>query len=64
MNIKTYFLVLLFSIAGYLAHAQLVGKAVCPPLTADVMAGSVNELVPKSAIVENTAKLPCSNPRG
>lgn len=28
MNIKTYFLVLLFSIVGHLANAQLVGKAV------------------------------------
>lgn len=42
-----------------LAKAQLKGKAVCPPITVDVMDGSVNRLYPKSSIVEITGSLPC-----
>lgn len=56
---KTIFLFLAFSMSAQLAHAQLTAKAVCPPFTVDILAGSVNELVPKSAIVEVKARFPC-----
>ncbi len=57
---KTTFLLLFFSISFILATAQLVGKSACPPFNVDIMAGSVNELVAKSAIVEVMEKFPCS----
>jgi hypothetical protein len=41
-------------------NAQLKATAACPPFTVDVMSGTVNELQPKSAIVEIQATLPCS----
>jgi hypothetical protein len=56
---KTILLFFTFNISAQLVHAQLTAKVVCPPFTVDVLAGSVNELVPKSAIVEIQAKLPC-----
>ena len=56
---KTIILVFAFSITTQLTNAQLTAKVVCPPFTADIMAGSVNDLVPKSAIVEVKTKLPC-----
>ncbi|MBL7700739.1 MAG: hypothetical protein JNM14_00695 [Ferruginibacter sp.] len=56
---KTVFLVLAFGIATKLVNAQLTATPVCPPFTVDVLAGSVNELVPKSAIVEIKTKFPC-----
>lgn len=59
MNIKTIFFIVAFSITGHLAIAQLNAKVVCPPFTVDILAGSVNDLVPKSAIVEVRTTLPC-----
>ncbi len=54
------YLFIFISLVSYTASAQLKATTVCPPLTADVMAGTVNELQPKSAIVEIQATLPCS----
>jgi hypothetical protein len=56
---KTRFLIFAFSFTGYLANAQLNATPVCPAFTVDVLAGSVNDLVPKSAIVEVQTKFPC-----
>lgn len=56
---KTIFLTFALTIAGQLATAQLKATPVCPPFSVDVMAGSVNGLVPKSAIVEIQTVLPC-----
>ncbi len=56
---KTGLFILFFSIAGHLACAQLNATPACPSFTVDVLAGSVNELVPKSAIVEVQTKFPC-----
>lgn len=59
MNMKTFFLIITIIIIGQTASAQLKATAICPPFTVDVMAGTVNELYPKSAIVEIQTKLPC-----
>ncbi len=59
MKIKTAFLAFAFCISAGLANAQLNATPVCPSFTVDILAGSVNELVPKSAIVEVIAKFPC-----
>ncbi len=56
---KTYFLIITFSMSACFANAQLNATPVCPPFTVDALAGSVNELVPKSAIVEVKTKFPC-----
>jgi hypothetical protein len=56
---KTVLFVLTFSITTQFAHAQLTATPVCPAFSIDVLAGSVNELVPKSAIVEVQTKFPC-----
>lgn len=56
---KTGLFILFFSIAGHLASAQLNATPVCPSFAVDVLAGSVNDLVPKSAIVEVQTKFPC-----
>lgn len=56
---KTRFLIVIFSISAYVANAQLNATPVCPTFTVDILAGSVNELVPKSAIVEVRTKFPC-----
>ena len=56
---KTPFLIFVFSITGYLANAQLNATVACPTFTVDILGGSVNELVPKSAIVEVRTKFPC-----
>lgn len=56
---KTFFLVLFFSITTHFVQAQLNATPVCPSFVIDVLAGSVNELVPKSAIVEIKTKFPC-----
>ena len=56
---KTGLFILVFSVAGQLAYAQLNATPVCPSFTVDVLAGSVNDLVPKSAIVEVQTKFPC-----
>lgn len=56
---KTVLLFIAFTITTQFVHAQLIAKPSCPPFTVDVLAGSVNELVPKSAIVEIKTKLPC-----
>ena len=56
---KTRLLIFAFCITGYLANAQLNATITCPPFTVDILAGSVNELVPKSAIVEIQTRFPC-----
>lgn len=56
---KTVLLALSLSFTAQFAHAQLTATPVCPTFTVDALAGSVNELVPKSAIVEVKAKFPC-----
>ena len=56
---KTRLLIAVFCFTGYLATAQLTATPVCPPFTVDVLAGSVNELVPKSAIIEVKTRFPC-----
>ncbi len=56
---KTRFLTLAFCMSAYLANAQLNATPVCPPFNVDILAGSVNELVPKSAIIEVKTKFPC-----
>ena len=56
---KTSLLIVAFSISAYLANAQLHATPVCPPFTVDILAGSVNELVSKSAIIEVKTKFPC-----
>ena len=58
MKIKTAFLAFAFCMSAGLANAQLNATPVCPSFTVDILAGSVNELVPKSAIVEVIAKFP------
>jgi hypothetical protein len=59
MKMKTAFLSFAFIISTNLTNAQLKAKPICPTFDVDVMAGSVNGLVPKSAIVEIQAALPC-----
>ncbi len=56
---KTIFLTFALTITCQLATAQLKATPVCPPFSVDVMAGSENGLVPKSAIVEIQTVLPC-----
>lgn len=56
---KTILLVMALGLTTQFAHAQLTATPVCPTFTVDVLAGTVNELVPKSAIVEITTKFPC-----
>lgn len=56
---KNLFVMFTLLMAGYCCQAQLKAKAVCPSLEADVMAGHVNELYPKSAIAEIKTTLPC-----
>jgi len=52
-------IVIFMIITAQTTMAQLKVTAVCPPFSADVMAGTVNELYPKSAIGEIQGKLPC-----
>jgi hypothetical protein len=47
-------------LSGLAIKAQLKATAVCPPFTVDVMAGTVNDLQPRSAISEIQSTLPCS----
>ncbi len=54
-NLVTLFLIL----AGLYSQAQLKAKPVCPTIEVDVMAGTINELPPKSAIGEIKSTLPC-----
>lgn len=56
---KNLFVVVAFLFMAPFCQAQLKAKAVCPSLEADVMAGHVNELYPKSAIAEIKSALPC-----
>ena len=55
-NLVTIFILLVTSAQ---TMAQLKVTAVCPTFSADVMAGTVNELYPKSAIGEIQATFPC-----
>jgi len=56
---KNLFLLFLLLAVSLLNQAQLKAKAVCPLIEVDVMAGSVNDLYPKSAIAEIKTTLPC-----
>jgi hypothetical protein len=56
---KTVLLSFTFILSTQFTIAQLKAKPVCPVFDVDVMAGSVNGLVPKSAIVEIQVMLPC-----
>lgn len=57
MKIISLSAVLLFSILP--GYAQLKVKTVCPTIEVDIMAGTVNDLSPKSAIAEIKLALPC-----
>lgn len=56
---KTLFLFIAIISAGQTVKAQLKATVVCPPFSVDVMAGTVNDLFPKSAIGEIETTLPC-----
>ena len=56
---KYQFLLFVCISISSIANAQLKGKAGCPPITVDVMDGSVNGIYPKSSIVEIKGILPC-----
>lgn len=56
---KNLFLAVVLFVAGLPGVAQLKAKPVCPTIETDVMAGTVNELYPKSAIGEIKSALPC-----
>ena len=56
---KSFLLLMICSITGISAIAQLKATAVCPPFTVDIMAGTVNDLFAKSAIGEIQERLPC-----
>lgn len=56
---KNLFTILVILFTCMQSQAQLKAKAVCPTVQADVMAGNVNDLSPKSSIGEITATLPC-----
>ncbi len=57
---KNYLFIFISFVTCYTANAQLKATAVCPNFTADIMAGTVNDLQTKSAIAEIQAKLPCA----
>lgn len=59
MKMKNVCLILALMFTSQLATAQLNPTVTCPPFSVDILAGSVNELVPKSAIVEIRTKFPC-----
>lgn len=59
MKMKTICLTIAVLLAGRLATAQLNATPLCPAFSVDILSGSVNELVPKSAIVEVKTKFPC-----
>lgn len=56
---KSLFLLPVLLAATLFSQAQLKAKAVCPVIEVDVMAGSVNDLYPRSAIAEIKTTLPC-----
>lgn len=57
---KNYLFLCISVICCNAASAQLKATAVCPGFTADVMAGTVNDLQTKSAIAEIQAVFPCA----
>jgi hypothetical protein len=59
MKMKTKLLSFTFILTCQFTTAQLKAKPVCTTFSVDVMEGSVNGLVPRSAIVEIQAALPC-----
>ena len=59
MKTKTVCLIFAALITCQWAFAQLNARPACPPFSVDILAGSVNDLVPKSAIVEVRTTLPC-----
>jgi hypothetical protein len=56
---KTAILSFVLIITSQFTIAQLKAKPVCPTFEADIMAGTVNGLFPKSAIVEIQTTFPC-----
>lgn len=59
MHKKNFFIIIAFFISGQTTNAQLKATPTCPSFVVDVMSGTVNDLVPKSAIVEIKSTLPC-----
>ncbi len=56
---KTALLSFAFIITSQFAMAQLKAKPVCPTFDVDVLAGTVNGVYAKSAIIEIQTALPC-----
>lgn len=56
---KNFLSILIIIIAAQSATAQLKTTAICPTFSADIMAGTVNELFAKSAIGEIQIMFPC-----
>jgi len=56
---KNIFLIITIQLFSSQIFAQLKTTVSCPPIEVDVLAGTVNELLPKSAIVEIQNTLPC-----
>ncbi len=56
---KDFFSIALILLLCQPVYSQLKTTITCPPIEVDVLAGTVNELVPKSAIVEIENTLPC-----
>lgn len=59
MYMKSLFLLIAIIFSNLLVFSQLKTAKVCPPFEIDVLAGTVNELFPKSAIAEIQEILPC-----
>lgn len=59
MKMKTSFLLLACLVITQLCTAQLKTSTSCPPITVDIMDGSVNKMRPESPWAEIYAKLPC-----
>jgi len=55
-NLVMIFIVAFFSLPAF---AQLKPTVRCPTFEVDVLAGTVNDLLPKSAIIEIETTLPC-----
>lgn len=60
MNLKTILFIICSLFTGRSVLAQLKATPVCPPFAVDVMSGTVNNIQPKSAIVEIQTTFPCS----
>src|SRR4051812_10330796 len=58
MKMRTSLLIC-FSIIISTSHAQLKTTPVCPPISIDILEGSVNKMYPESPIGEIQMRLPC-----